>query len=115
MTPYIYIGLNSIDKASFINRSKNIIIDIVSKYLNISIDDIKSKNRKSEVTEARNICAFLLKNYTELTLSNIGKELGNRDHSTIINCIKKSKDLIETDNLFAEKVNNCIKILNKKL
>lgn len=89
MTPQIYIGLNTIDRLSYLNKSQNIIINIMCNSFNVSHRDITSKSRIQYLTRIRHITAYFLKQKTSLTLFEIGNLLGGRDHSTVIYSIDK--------------------------
>jgi chromosomal replication initiator protein len=59
----------------------------VSKKYSISPDEIKGKRRTEQIASARHICIYLIRQMTELSLSDIGK-LFSRDHATVISSIK---------------------------
>jgi hypothetical protein len=67
-----------------------------------------SKFRYRELTDLRNIYCYLARNMG-YSLNEIAKSLNNRDHTTVINCIRKFKDLINTDPEFKNKY---IKVIN---
>ncbi len=73
------------------------IMDIVSKVSGISINDMKNKNRKPKIHDARRVAIYLSLKYTSKSLNNIGKYFGNRDHATIIHTRKIVNELIECD------------------
>lgn len=66
-----------------------LIIEVVAEHFNISVDQMISKNRSSEIAKPRQIAMFLCKNIIDTSLDVIGSFLGGRDHSTIIHGIKK--------------------------
>lgn len=69
------------------------IINIVSRYYDIRIDDIKSTKKSSRISYPRQIAMYLCRNFTESTLIEIGQAFG-RDHATIIHGVSKiEKDL----------------------
>ena len=69
-----------------------LIIEVVSEHFHISVDQMISKTRSSE------IAMYLCKTMTSDSLDVIGQLLGGRDHSTIIHGIKKvTKDYEEND------------------
>jgi chromosomal replication initiation ATPase DnaA len=71
---------------------------------------IKSKSRKRELVEIRQIfCYFCFLQYG-YTLKAIGKILGHRDHSTVIHARDNVKNLLTTDKAFKSKY---ITLLNK--
>ncbi|MCB1220304.1 MAG: chromosomal replication initiator protein DnaA [Planctomycetales bacterium] len=59
------------------------IINAVCEYFNISDSLLLSSNRSKRVAQARMIAMYFAREFTNLTLSQIGTELGNRDHSTV--------------------------------
>lgn len=76
------------------------IITAVSKHFGISEDDIKGASREKSIKEARNTAMFLIRNHTPLSLSEIGKIFGGRNHSTVhSNCVAAEARL-ETDRFF---------------
>lgn len=72
------------------------IIDYVAKYYKISKKDILGKGRQKEVVLARHIAIYLIRDQINIPLQQIGRFFGNRDHSTILNAIKKIEK--ESDN-----------------
>lgn len=80
------------------------IMDIVCKYYNLEQSVIQTNSRKREIVQARQITMFLAKNYTESSLSHIGKIVGKRDHATVLHACKTVKDQIETNKSFRSSV-----------
>ena len=75
-----------------------LIIEVVSEHFHISVDQMISKTRSSEIARPRQIAMNLCKTMTSDSLDVIGQLLGGRDHSTIIHGIKKvTKDYEEND------------------
>lgn len=75
-----------------------LIIEVVSEHFHISVDQMISKTRSSEIARPRQITMYLCKTMTSDSLDVIGQLLGGRDHSTIIHGIKKvTKDYEEND------------------
>lgn len=70
---------------------------IVAKYFHISVDELKSKSRKEPLTSQRHITIYLCKKLTPNSLQKIGKQFGNRDHTTIMNSIKKIDTTLKRD------------------
>lgn len=66
-----------------------LIVEVVSEHFHISVDQMISKNRSSDIAKPRQIAMYLCKNMTSSPLDAIGALLGGRDHSTIIHGIKK--------------------------
>ncbi len=58
--------------------------EIVASEMGISPDDLRSKTRKKDVAEARQIAMYLCIVFTNNTLKTIGLQFGGRDHATVI-------------------------------
>lgn len=85
---------------------------IVGDYYRVSIDALKGKTRKRAVVQARQICMFLAKQFTENSLKTIGQHFGGRDHSTVIHACQAVLNLMETDKDFHTEVLELQKQLN---
>ncbi len=99
------------------NVSKEISIEYIQKlvcdYFGISIDQVKSKTRKREIVQARQISMYFAKDLTKSSLKTIGMHFGGRDHSTVIHACQTVNDLMETDKKFkidVEELSKRIKI-----
>ena len=89
-----------------------LIIEVVSEHFGITVDQIMSKSRSSDVAKPRQIAMYLCKNMTDHPLDSIGQLLGGRDHSTVIHGIKKVTDEISSDQTFAKTVETIRKTIN---
>ncbi len=87
------------------------IIKTVAEHFGITVNDITSKKKSQNITYPRHICMYLCRTYTDAALSLIGKNLGNRDHSTVIHGCEKIQDEIEKN----EKTRNDVEVLKKKI
>ena len=72
-----------------------LIIEVVTEHFNISMDQMISRSRSSDIARPRQIAMYLCKTMTDSSLDVIGSFLGGRDHSTIIHGIKKISDEYE--------------------
>ena len=85
----------------------------ISESFGINEERLKAQDRlKIRVeTEARQ-CAMWLRHYhTKDNLAAIGKIYGGRDHATVLYAVKTVNNLIETDKIFREKVEETLKLL----
>ncbi|TAH02223.1 MAG: chromosomal replication initiator protein DnaA [Sphingobacteriales bacterium] len=86
------------------NTSKEISMEYIQKlvceYFEVSVDMVKSKTRKREIVQARQISMYLAKGHTKTSLKSIGAFFGGRDHSTVIYACQTVEDLIDTDKKF---------------
>ncbi|MDA0712812.1 MAG: chromosomal replication initiator protein DnaA [bacterium] len=65
------------------------ICKLVAKYYNLSTEDLFNKNRQQPVALARQVAIFLCRTLLTLSLPEIGRFFGGRDHSTILSSIRK--------------------------
>ena len=97
------------------NNSKELTIDhiqkLVSEHFNMPLEMLKSKTRKRNIVQARQISMYFAKNFTKTSLVNIGKCFGGRDHSTVIHACQTVQDLMQTDSRFKSRVQEIEKIL----
>ena len=70
----------------------DIIIEEVSKYYLIDEAEIRGQRRTKEMTLARQIAMYLIRNMTNLSLVDIGKEFEGRDHTTVLNAIHRIEE-----------------------
>ena len=86
------------------NSNKEISMEYIQKlvceYFEVPIEMVKSKTRKREIVQARQISMYLAKLHTKTSLKSIGAFFGGRDHSTVIYACQTVDDLIDTDKKF---------------
>ena len=76
----------------------------VSNYYGITPQQLISKNRTRNITNARHIAMYLCRKMLDASYKEIGKEFGKRDHSTVMNaCVKVEKN-IKTNPLYQKVV-----------
>ncbi|MBR0381191.1 MAG: chromosomal replication initiator protein DnaA [Eubacterium sp.] len=87
------------------------ILDTVADHYNITVEEILSKKKNKEIALPRQICMYLCRKYTNESLQNVGRILGNRDHTTVMHGFEKIGKSIDTDEI----LKNNIEILTKKI
>lgn len=85
------------------------IIDEVARTFGITSDDIRSSKRNSNISNARQIAIYAVREITNLSMNLIGEEFGNRDHSTIVYAIKQIEKNMEKDPKLKATVEDIIK------
>ena len=88
-----------------------LILDIVADHFGITVADLKSKKRDSEIAVPRQICMYLMRTMPDTALKGIGAVLGGKDHSTVKYGVEKIAKDIESD----EMMTNTINIIKKKI
>lgn len=97
------------------NESRQItpeyIIEIVAEHFSISVMDLKSSKRNSNIAIPRQIAMYLCRAMTDTPLKSIGIILGGRDHSTVSHGIDKITDELKGN----DALTNTIDIIKKKI
>ena len=91
--------------------SSEFIQETVSKYFNISSKDLKGSKRSNDIAFPRQIAMYLCRNVAQMSLPQIGKDFGKRDHTTVMHaCNKIEKEIKENQNtkLIVESVKNIL-------
>lgn len=90
------------------------ILSIVANYFNVTSDEILSSKRTQDISYARQIAMYLLREFTNMSLPKIGQELGGRNHATIVSGIKKIKESLEKDEDTKKIVEELVKNLENR-
>lgn len=97
------------------NKQKEItpslIIEVVAEHFGISPEDIVSKKRTAELVQPRQVVMYLCRQLTEVSLQNIAKSIGKKDHTTVLHGIEKITEKMESD----EELKNKVDIIKKKI
>ena len=80
------------------------VVNLVARAFNISADRLVGRDRSRSVALPRQIAMYLLRQEANISLPQIGKELGGRDHSTVMYAINKVSDLLERDDRLRRQV-----------
>lgn len=85
--------------------------NVVSKYFNLTVDDLKGKRRSKDIANARMISMYLCRIMTDETYPHIGLEFGGRDHSTVIHAYEKINSEVNSN----VELNNIVSELKKQI
>jgi len=85
------------------------ILNSTARHFSMSVEDIIGKNRDKNITLARHIAILLCRELLGLSLVQVGRFFGGRDHSSILYSIKKIKQLQDSN----KEVHNEVEILRK--
>lgn len=69
----------------------------VVEHYDVSILDLHSKKRSRSIVVPRQICMFLARRHTNMSLGEIGDFFGGRDHSTVIHGVAKIEKSLASD------------------
>ncbi len=104
-------AINEIVSAKDKVISSQFIQETVAKYFNIDVKDIAGAKRSNDIVFPRQIAMYLCRTVPQLSLPQIGKDFGNRDHTTVMHaCNKIDKEIKENKNtkLIVESVKNIL-------
>jgi len=73
------------------------VIEAVARHYGVHPEDLRGKNRSQEVAVPRQIAMYLIREELGLPLAEIGRELGGRDHTTVLYGYEKVAQSIEVD------------------
>lgn len=90
------------------------IISEVSTVYGVSAEDIRSNKRSSQISIARKVAIFVVREITGMPLASIGTEFGGRDHSTIVYSVTSVSDAMEKDSNLKNLVDDIIKNIRDK-
>lgn len=86
------------------NITIDIIMEIVSKELNVKPSEIKSKSRSKNIVYARRIAIYLSRTLTPNSMPQLAQYFGMKDHTAVSHTMKKIQELIENDEDFKIKI-----------
>ena len=95
-----------------INASPSTIIHAVADTFGVAVEDLKGNSRRREISTARQVGMYLMRQHTELSLPKIGFEFGGKDHTTVMySCDKvtaqqkKDPELAQTIRQLSDRIN----------
>lgn len=85
------------------------IVNEVARTYNVSAADIRGSKRHSNVSAARRTAIYIVREVTGMSMEDIGKEFGGRDHSTIVYAMRVIERDLKKDSHLQETVSDIIK------
>ena len=85
--------------------------DIVSDYYHVKKELIQSPSRKREIVQARQVTMYFIKKHTEMSLSQIGAQVGKRNHATVLHACNTVRDFYEVDKGFRSDIDEIENLL----
>lgn len=85
-----------------IEASPEAVMKAVSEFLKVSVEDLKSSSRRREISQARQVAMYLMRQHTDLSLPKIGEVFGGKDHTTVLYSCDKIAQLQNTDPALAQ-------------
>ncbi|MGB3533628.1 MAG: chromosomal replication initiator protein DnaA [Microcoleaceae cyanobacterium] len=82
--------------------SPEIVLQAVVDVFKVSIEDLKGSSRRREISLARQVAMYLMRQHTDLSLPKVGEILGGKDHTTIMYGCEKISQLKSKDSDMAQ-------------
>lgn len=88
------------------------IIKVVTAHFNIRLSDLQSRKRTRSVVLPRQICMYLARRLTPLSLEEIGGYFGGRDHTTVLHADEKMRQSMDVEDSAAATISQLLRKLN---
>jgi chromosomal replication initiator protein len=102
------VAAQALSDLSLNNRRRTItparIVETVAGFYNMEVEDLKAKSRTREVVLPRQVAMFIIREETDSSLTDIGAEFGNRDHTTVMHACSKIERDMDKDNQLRQAV-----------
>ncbi len=85
----------------------------VAEEFGISLQDLKTKRRNKNIVVPRQIAMYLSREFTEMSLPEIGSFFGGKDHTTVLHSCKKIKAELSTKPPLKEKIDRIIQVIQQ--
>jgi len=85
------------------------IISEVARTYGVSSQDIRSTKRAAPISAARQTSMYIVRNITQMSMSDIGKEFGGKDHATVVYALQQVEKKMAKDMRYKETVEDIIK------
>ena len=97
-------------ESSFDKRERNVsakeLLKKVADFYDISVEDLMGPRRNKELVNPRQIAAYLLREELNLSFPKIGKELGGKDHTTIMHACNKVGRELKFNDIIKHEINS---------
>lgn len=85
------------------------IVSEVGRTFGVAPADIRSTKRSSQISNARQIAMYVIRDVTQMSMAAIGEEFGGRDHSTVVYATGQVTKNMKQDSKYKETVEDIIK------
>ncbi len=85
-----------------LDASPDTVLKIIADEFDVSLEELKSISRRREISWARQIGMYLMRQHTDLSLPKIGDEFGGKDHTTVMYSCEKIAQLRTNNSSLAQ-------------
>jgi chromosomal replication initiator protein len=85
-----------------VEASPDDVLTVIAENFDVSIEDLKGNSRRREVSTARQVGMYLMRQHTDLSLPKIGEVFGGKDHTTVMYSCDKIAQLKDNDPAMAQ-------------
>lgn len=91
-----------------------VIIEEVCKFFNLEPDVLRGQTRTKDVVYARQIAMYQIRQMTNLSLKEIGREFDGRDHTTVMHSAERIETMLKTDRELKEIIKDITSNVNNR-
>ncbi len=102
--------INKLLTATASGNSHHQIIEMVSTHFHVSAGDLCGQKRTKQIVQARQVAMYLMRENLSLSLSEIGKQLGGKNHATVLYGHNKVRNAVKNNSELC----NAIKYIQNK-
>ena len=88
------------------------IIKLVSQKFDVKTSDIMSEKRDKEISKTRQIAMYVSRELTGSSYPVIGKHFGGKNHTTVLQACKKTKEWMERDSEINQTITTILRDLS---
>ena len=74
-----------------------IIEEVARTYGGITSEDIRSQKRNSNISAARQVSMYIVREITQMSMVEVGQTFGGRDHSTVVYAVPQVEKNMKKD------------------
>jgi len=98
-------------KENFLPSAETIIQE-VARFYELDASAITGQGQNKEISTARNVAMYIIREMTQLSLAEIGQQFGGRHHSTVLNSINRVEKMMKTQPEMSEIVRDITNAVN---
>jgi chromosomal replication initiator protein len=89
------------------------VLSAVAGHYGLKVSDLKGSKKTREITRPRQVAMYLARRLTSCSFPQIGRALGNKDHSTVVKGVKRLSGEMSADPDLAARVRSLERLLRE--